>query len=276
MFYYTLCYSMLINVVNIPFDKGANQEGSAHAYNALKSDLMEANKLKITKTYNIRNCDNNHCRTILSDGFIACWNILNAKQFPLLIGGDHTCAISSIFATNEYCNTNKKSLGVLWFDAHTDFNTIQTSPSGNIHGVPVAVLCGHTLPFLSFGQYLDPNQFLYYGIRDIDSLEFTRFQEYNMNSIDYNNPINFQILELEKWMVNYDKIHLSFDMDCFDANDFDSVNTPVPHGPSKNNIFKLVEKIKNSNKLISMDLVEYNPIISKNNSLIIELLNNIF
>ena len=273
MFYYVLCYSMLINIVNMPFDKGANQVGSSKAYKELKDDL---NDIKISKTINVENCDNNHYRNVFGDGFLACWNILNSNNFPLLIGGDHSCAISSIFASNEHCIMNKERLGVLWFDAHTDFNTMQTSPSGNIHGVPVSILCGHTLPLLSYGQYLDPNQFLYYGIRDIDGLEFLRFQEYNMNFIDYNSLIDFQLFELQKWIQNYDKIHLSFDMDCFDANDFNSVNTPVPNGPTKKNIMTLINYIKKSNKLVSMDLVEYNPTINKNNTLIIELLKTVF
>ena len=273
MFHYILCYSMLINVVNMPFDKGANQGGSSKAYEALKDDL---NYLKISETYNIENCDNNHYRTIFGDGFLTCWNILNSNNFPLLIGGDHSCALSSIFASNDYCNMNKEKLGILWFDAHTDFNTMQTSPSGNIHGVPVSVLCGHTLHMLTFGQHLDPSQFLYYGIRDIDNLEFMRFQEYNMNSIDYNSLIDFQLYELEKWMLKFDKIHLSFDMDCFDKKDFSGVNTPVSNGPKKHDIMYLIGAIKKSEKLLSMDLVEYNPTLNKNNSLIVELLNNIF
>ena len=273
MFIYVLCYSMLLNVIDMPFDKGANKQGSSQAYKALKPDLKN---LKINKIHNIENCDNNHYRNILGDGFMACWDILNSNDFPLLIGGDHSCVISSIFAANEYCINNKETLGVLWFDAHTDFNTMETSPSGNIHGVPVSVLCGHTLPLLSFGQYLEPSQFLYYGIRDIDSLEFIRFQEFNMNSIDYNSLIDFQLFKLQKWMSNYDKIHLSFDMDCFDSKDFDCVNTPVSNGPKYEDIMTLIKYIKNSNKLMSMDLVEYNPTIKKNNTLINELLTNIF
>ena len=103
-----------------------------------------------------------------------------------------------------------------------------------------------------------------------------RFQEYNMNYIDYNSLLDFQVSELQKWIQNYDKIHLSFDMDCFDANDFNSVNTPVPNGPTKKNIMTLINYIKKTNKLVSMDLVEYNPTINKNNTLIIELLKTVF
>ena len=97
-----------------------------------------------------------------------------------------------------------------------------------------------------------------------------------MNSIDYNSLIDFQLFKLQKWMSNYDKIHLSFDMDCFDSKDFDCVNTPVSNGPKYEDIMTLIKYIKNSNKLMSMDLVEYNPTIKKNNTLINELLTNIF
>jgi len=97
-----------------------------------------------------------------------------------------------------------------------------------------------------------------------------------MNSIDYNSLIDFQLYELKNWMLKYDKIHLSFDMDCFDSKDFVYVNTPVSNGPTKKNIMTLINYIKESNKLISMDLVEYNPTINKNNTLIIELLKTVF
>ena len=83
-----------------------------------------------------------------------------------------------------------------------------------------------------------------------------------MNFIDYNSLIDFQLLELKKWMQNYDKIHLSFDMDCFDANDFNSVNTPVPNGPKKQDIMSLIGAIKNNftyylEKLNTPDQVAY-------------------
>ena len=76
--------------------------------------------------------------------------------------------------------SNRQNLGVLWCDAHADFNTIQTSLSKNLHGVPVAVLCGHTLSTLSFGTYLDTSQFAYFGVRDVDDLEQDRMNEFEM------------------------------------------------------------------------------------------------
>ena len=243
---FSLSYN--INIINIPFDRGANKEGSKHAFNILEPHL---DFLKINEKFVI-DSDKGHVREILGNGALKCWKSLNENKFPLLIGGDHTTAVPSIFASNEYAEMNKKTLGVLWFDAHADFNTIESSPSGNIHGVPVAILCGHTLPMLSFGKYLDPSQFAYYGIRDIDIEEQNRIDEYNMKILKYEN-------DLENWIKKFDAIHLSFDMDCLDASDFTGVNTPVKDGPSYKNIKKMLNIIKDSGKMISMDLVEYNP-----------------
>tara|TARA_Y100000816_G_C25957793_1_gene499737 strand:+ start:41 stop:862 length:822 start_codon:yes stop_codon:yes gene_type:complete len=273
MFIYTLCYGFLINIINMPFDKGANIQGSKYAYNNLKNEL---DFIKINKVINIKDCDNNYYRNIFNDAFMGCWNTHNEEKFPLLIGGDHSCVISSIFASNEFCLMKKDKLGILWFDAHADFNTMETSPSGNIHGVPVSVLCGHTLPYLSYGQFLDTQQFLYYGVRDIDSLEFERFQDYNMKSIDYNGAIDYQIFELQKWMSYFDKIHISFDMDCLDPADFSGINTPVKNGPKYEYIMSILQEIKKTKKLISMDLVEYNPTINNNNSAVLDVLKQIF
>ena len=96
---------------------------------------------------------------------------------------------------NVFCQENNKKLGIIWFDAHADFNTMETSPSGNLHDIPISVLCGHTLPFLTFGEPLDTNQFAYYGIRDIDTLEFQRLQDYNMLILNRN--FEFEKLTME-------------------------------------------------------------------------------
>jgi arginase len=156
-------------------------------------------------------------------------------------------------------------LGILWFDAHADFNTIDTSPSGNLHGVPIAVLCGHTLSELTFGKLLYTDQFAYYGLRDIDSLEFNRIQNYNMLIIN-------SFLEIQNWIEYFDKIHISFDMDCLDPSIFSFVNTPVKNGLLLEDIFPVLQEIKKNNKLLSVDLVEYNPDKGINNLLIIKIL----
>lgn len=270
MFQYLFVYGLYVNIINFPYDNGANMKGSNKAFDTLKNDLEENRKININKIYNL-DANSNHIRLELGSAFNKCWKTLNSNSnyVPFLIGGDHTCAISSIYASNEYSLYNKETLGVLWIDAHADFNTMETSPSKNIHGMPVSILCGHTLPMLSFGNNLDPSQFLYYGLRSIDSLEFDRFQKYNMNILDSEK-------ELEEWCKNYDKIHISFDLDALDPGIFSSVNTPVKNGLTIENIEYVFEYIKKKNKLQSFDLVEYNPDKGVNNKLIIDLLETLF
>lgn len=261
-------YGLLVNVIDLPYDNGANIKGSSNAYNTLKNDLYKNEKIHINKVYNL-DANEKHPRIEFGNAFFKSWDSLNSGVLPFLIGGDHTCAISNIFASNEYSLLYKEKLGVLWIDAHADFNTMESSPSKNIHGMPVSILCGHTLPILSFGKALDPSQFLYYGLRDIDSLEFYRFQDYNMKTLDVD-------LDLYEWASYYDKIHISFDLDALDPNIFKGVNTPVQNGLSKENLKTVFKYIKKTGKLQSLDLVEYNPQNSENNKLILELLENLF
>ena len=260
----TLSNAFNINVISLPYDQGANKIGSRNAFNVLKEDLIDSNKIKLNKIIELE-ANSRHLRIELGKAYIESWKSLDAKKIPLLIGGDHTCAIPNIFASNGYCIANKEKLGVLWIDAHADFNTIQTSPTKNLHGVPVSVLCGHTLPILSFGEELDPSQFLYYGLRDFDSLEFDRIQEHNMKILDNE-------LELKEWCKNYDKIHISFDMDSLDPSIFSSVNTPVKNGLTLENISYLFNHVKNTKKLQSMDIVEYNPELGNQNEVILKML----
>jgi len=271
MFVQGLTYSILslVNIINMPYDNGANMKGSNQAYKVLKKDL---DFMKIEKTYDV-DTERGHLRSILGRGFMGVWNSLNNDKIPLLIGGDHTCAIGSIFASNEYCLMNNEKLGILWCDAHADCNTIETSLSGNLHGVPISVLCGHTLRLLAFGKYLTTDQFCYYGLRSIDPYEENYLKEHSMKVLDYKTGCSN---DLKQWIAKFDKIHLSFDMDCFDKNDFESVNTPVENGPSYKNIMNTLKIVKESNKLMSMDIVEYNPTKGENNGPIVDVLKTIF
>jgi len=264
MFFFYITLFTLIDIINFPFDRGANIKGSSKAFDNIKFKLTNLN---IDNIYNIKS-DKKHLRIVMGDAFMQHQNILGSKKLPLLIGGDHTCVISSIYSSNNYCILNGKRLGILWFDAHADFNTMETSLTGNLHGTPVAVLCGHTLSILNFGFNLSPNQFAYYGIRDIDGLEFIRFTDYNMNILDNENM-------LIEWCKNFDYIHLSFDMDCIDSSEMKCVNTPVTNGPKLNEIIRMLKVVKSSNKLMSMDLVEYNPELGDNSSIVINILETV-
>ena len=140
----------------------------------------------------------------------------------------------------------------------------------NIHGMPISVLCGHTLRTLQISEILLlPDQFAYYGVRDIDSLEFLRMQEYNMEILENNN-------EIDRWIKKFDCIHISFDIDCLDPSVTNCVNTPVKNGKTTNELKKLFNKIKETNKLCGLDIVEYNPNNDSDHSIIIEIIKYLF
>jgi len=255
---------LLVNTINFAFDRGANMRGSDRAPGVIAKDLSFLN---IFKNYTITS-ERNHLRTVLGDGYFRIWNTLDCNVFPLIIGGDHTISTSSIATCNDYCLMKRERLGVLWFSAFADFNTIESSMTGNLHGVPVSVLCGHTLPMIGFGKPLQTEQFGFYGLRDMDSLEFKRFTDYNMCILDTNK-------NLEEWCKNYDKIYLSFSLDVIDPTEFNFVNTPIPNGKTIDELKIVFTHIKNTGKLYGMDIVEYNPNKGENNTVIIDLIKTI-
>jgi arginase len=249
-------YVLSFNLVKIPFDAGANKKGSA-----LFPDKFEKHFVPF-KSYNV---DTLTVRETLGQSYINVWDSLLTNRFTCVVGGDHTVAIPSIFAANTYCSMNYQSLGILWMDAHADFNTYETSVTKNLHGMPVAALCGHTLSNLCFGTPLEPSQFAYLGLRDMDSLEFLRLQEHNMTILD--------VAHVSDWMKRFDKIHISFDVDCLDPTVMPSVNTPVPNGLSVTQAKSIIKLLKDSGKMLSMDIVEFNPTIAESS---FEILKFIF
>jgi len=264
MWYNYFLFGLVVNTINIPFDNGANKLGSKNTPKILESYF---NFLNIDKKININT--NNFIFNVLQDGYNEVFHTMREGRFPLTIGGDHTVAISSIFAINEFCNLCNKTLGILWVDAHADFNTMETSPSKNLHGMPISVLCGHTLPALKLSDILDPNQFAYYGVRDIDSLEFFRVQEYNMCILENANDIT-------DWIDNFDYIHVSFDIDSLDPSITNCVNTPVQNGKTDEEIKNVFKLIKKSDKLCGLDVVEYNAANDSNHTIIVDIIKSLF
>ena len=263
MFLTAAYLGLIINRINIPFDKGANDVGSKNAPKTLKPYFDYIN---IDKDYTVNT--NNFVSNILSEGYQFAEESFRNERFPFVVGGDHTVAISSVFAANQYSRWNHQKLGVLWCDAHADFNTVETSPSKNLHGMPVAVLCGHTLPNLQMAEELYPRQFAYFGLRDVDSLELIRLQEHDMNILDCDRDI-------DEWIDRQDNIHLSFDIDCLDPSVTKCVNTPVENGKSLEEVIRLFEKVKKSKKLISLDLVEYNDKKGNDHKMIADLMKHL-
>ncbi len=186
-------------------------------------------------------------------------------RFPLYIGGDHSIAIGTVSAVAD----GPEPVGLIWLDAHGDFNTPESSPSGNIHGMPLAVLIGEGHPSLVNvgrpGPKIHPDHIVLIGQRDLDVLEKQRLREsgimvFTMRDIDEQGISSIANKALMK-LVHLKKIHLTLDMDALDPVEAPGVGTPVPGGISYREAHLLMEILADSGKIVSMDLVEINPIL---------------
>ena len=197
--------------------------------------------------------------------------IMEEGRFPLVLGGDHSIAIGTIAGVAQH----KKNLGVIWFDAHGDINTEETSPSGNIHGMPVAVSLGYGHERLtSIGGVepkIKPDNFVYIGCRDLDSGERQVLKELGITV--------FTMHEVDRYGMTYiieqaikiagdgtDGIHVSFDLDSLDPIYVQGTGTRVPGGLTYREGNLALEMIALSEKLVSAEFVEVNPLIDHKNT----------
>ena len=252
MLFYTMLpviyLSFSFTLIRVPFDKFCNDPGSRHAPNLIKNEFVDQGIHPSVD--HVVTC-NDFPTNIFSNVLDLCNKAHEQDEMPVVVGGDHSCAIPSVFSSQQYCVANNLTLGVLWVDAHADFNTMECSETKNIHGMPVAILCHHTMPSLSIGMRLSPEQFRYVGVRDVDVMERFRMEEYDMQTCS--------IAEAVKWLDSVDRVHVSWDIDSVDPCEISSVNTPVPGGLSCREVKALFDCICKSKKLIAVDIVEYAP-----------------
>ena len=196
---------------------------------------------------------------------------LETKEFPLVLGGDHSIALGSITGVTRVY----KDISVIWIDAHADFNTEETTPSGNIHGMILAALAGiGNRQLTSIGGWapkLDPQKIILVGARDLDrgEREFLRSHHvhvFTMSDIDKRGISNVMQEALLLAGKASDGIHLSLDMDALDPVHAPGVGTPVRGGLTYREAHMIMEHIAESGYLIGMDVVEVNPILDRENA----------
>lgn len=196
-------------------------------------------------------------------------NIIKNEAFPLILGGDHSIAIGTLAGLAQ----NYSNLGVIWFDAHGDLNLPETSPSGNIHGMPLAVSLGYGHPSLvnigSKAPKVKPENVVMIGIRDLDEGEKELINQiglkvYTMHEVD-KLGMNQVILETMDYLKNTDGIHLSLDLDGLDPLDCPGVGTPVNGGISYRESHLAMEMLADTNLITSAEFVEVNPILDERN-----------
>lgn len=212
------------------------------------------------------------------------YSALENKTLPITIGGDHSLALGSIAGTSKYYGND--NIAVIWVDAHGDINTDETTPSGNIHGMPLAASMGlghKSLTNLYFdGQKVKPENIFLLAVRDLDAGELELIDKYNLNlwkiqDIKYKG-IDTVLDELKTMLKakNINNIHLSFDIDGLDPEYVPGTGTPVENGLVFFEGKKILETVLTTNLVRAIDFVEFNPSLDKNNRTVetcVELLN---
>lgn len=197
-------------------------------------------------------------------------DILEQQCFPLILGGDHSIAIGTLAGAAKHFN----NLGVIWYDAHADMNTPETSPSGNIHGMPLAASMGLGHPALTgIGGYqgkIKPENIVLIGARDIDDGEKQLIAEKNIKVYTTDDVNKLGIERVIRETIEYlaqrcDGIHLSFDLDGIDPREIPGVGTPVANGISYKDSEKAVQLLFATGRITSAEFVEVNSILDSDN-----------
>jgi arginase len=209
-------------------------------------------------------------------------DVVGRGEIPLFLGGDHSLAIGTISGV-----ASQAPVGVIWVDAHGDANSPESSPSGNIHGMPVATLLGEGFPELVDigrpGAKISAADIVMIGIRDLDAGERLWLKEsgvkvYTMRDVD-ERGMGAVMREALHQLKDHSRIHVSFDMDSLDPDAAPGVGTPSPGGLSYREAQLLMEIIADTGKLAAADIVEVNPILDQRNHtgrLAVELIASLF
>ena len=292
-----------ISLIGAPTDIGAGARGASMGPEALRvaniQSTLEAHGLQVVDRGNLSGPANPWLPPV--DGYrhlaeVVAWNRavhdavyaeLQGGRLPILLGGDHCLGLGSISAVARHCRDTGKKLRVLWLDAHADFNTSVLTPSGNIHGMPVACLCGHgpqalieiggTVPAIS------PKAIRQIGIRSVDQGEKRLVNDVGLEVFDmrYIDEMGMRhTMELALATLD-DKTHLhvSFDVDFLDPPIAPGVGTTVPGGPTYREAQLCMEMIADTGRLASLDVMELNPALDVRNQtalLAVDLIESLF
>lgn len=196
---------------------------------------------------------------------------LSGGRIPILLGGDHSVAAGSIAAGVSHF----ENIGVIWFDAHADFNNEESSPSGNMHGMPLSAVCGFgpdaMIGFMKEKKYVNPKNVALVGARDIDPEEKKRLREsgvhvFSISEIDKLGMAEVVSRAIKVAGAGTQGIHVSFDIDVITPNEAPGVGTPVHSGITLREAFLFAEILAESNKILSIDMVEVNPLLDRMNA----------
>jgi arginase len=196
------------------------------------------------------------------------------NSFPLVLGGDHSVAVGTVSGVSHFFREQKQKVGLIWLDAHADMNTPESSPSGNVHGMPLACIAGMGPPELSelFGYKpkVDPRNTVIVGLRDVDQMEKPHVRDsgvraFTMRDIDERGLRSVMEEAIRLASDGTSGFHVSLDMDFVDPTYAPGVGTPVRGGATYREAHLALEMICDSGQMVSMEVVEVNPVIDEVN-----------
>jgi len=295
--------AQVVSLIGAPTDVGASTRGASMGPEALRvaeiGPMLEKHGLEVIDRGNLSGPPNPWLPAV--DGYrhleeVVAWNQLvhdavaaelGAGRLPILLGGDHCLAIGSISAVARHCRERGRRLRVLWLDAHADFNTNALTPSGNVHGMPVACLCGHgprdLVELSGAPRAVEPRWIRQIGIRSVDAGEKRFVHEaglevFDMRFIDELGMRHAMELALAT-MDPGTHLHVSFDVDFLDPEIAPGVGTTVSGGPTYREAQLCMEMIADSAQLGSLDVMELNPAFDVQNKtarLTVDLIESLF
>jgi len=213
---------------------------------------------------------------------------MESAKTPLVLGGDHSIAAGTVAGVAEYYRRQNQKIGLIWIDAHGDINTPESSPTGNVHGMPLAAIMGLGPPELSnifnFSPKVAPDNCVLVGVRDVDQIEKGNIrragiQVFTMRDIDERGMRTVMEEALRSAGRGTAGYHISFDMDWIDPEDAPGVGTPVRGGATYREGHLALEIIADHGRMVSFEIVEVNPVIDEHNrtaSLAVELAMSAF
>jgi arginase len=291
------------SLIGAPTDVGASDRGASMGPEALRvaglAKALTQCGLDVVDCGNVSGPPNPGL--VLANGYrnlapVTAWSLevhdavyreLSEQRLPILLGGDHSLSIGSISAVARHCRDTAKSLRVLWLDAHTDFNTRELSPSGSLHGMPVACLCGfgprELLQIGGASPAIKPQWVRQIGIRSVDSGErrFVHEQDLDVFDMRYIDEMGIRrAMEVALQDMDADThLHVSFDVDCLDPEIAPGVGTTVPGGLSYREAQLCMEMIADTGRVGSLDIMELNPALDVRNKtavLAVDLVESLF